>query len=140
MIGRHLVNRVLITGAAGGIGTAAVAAYIKAGFHVVGVDRVPIPERAALSSFVADLTDFGIMQSFMREIGPIQHVVSIAGGALLEEKLSVDAADLPVEVFRASIEQNLISAFVTMQTSLPQLRAAQGDRSLTLTTSTDAFI
>jgi NAD(P)-dependent dehydrogenase (short-subunit alcohol dehydrogenase family) len=131
------VDKVVITGAAGGLGSAAVTAYIGAGFHVVGVDRAPIPERESLSSYVADLTDVATMRDVLCEVGPVQHVVSIAGGALIEEKLNVD---LPLEVFRASIEQNLTSAFVTLQTALPQLRAAEGDRSLTLTTSTDALI
>lgn len=132
--------KVLITGAAGGLGSAAVSAYIDAGFHVVGVDRVPVPERESLSSYVADATDVAAMREVMGAVGPVQHVVSIAGGALFDEKLSRDPADLPIDVFRASIEQNLISAFVTLQTSLPELRAAVGDRSVTLTTSTDALI
>ena len=40
------------------------------------------------------------MHDVMRQIGPIQHVVSIAGGALPDEKNNPDLAQLPLGVFR----------------------------------------
>ena len=42
--------------------------------------------------------------------------------------------------FSESLEHNLISAFVTLQTALPNLRATNGDRSIAFTTSTDAMV
>jgi NAD(P)-dependent dehydrogenase (short-subunit alcohol dehydrogenase family) len=134
------VSSVLVTGASGGLGSATVTAYLEAGHQVFGLDRVSAPEQASFTPIVVDLTDEGAMHDVMRQIGPIQHVVSIAGGALQDEKNNPDVAQLPLGVFRASLEQNLISAFVTLQTAMPNLRATKDDRSIAFTTSTDAMV
>jgi gluconate 5-dehydrogenase len=131
---------VLVTGAAGGLGSATVAAYLEAGHEVVGLDRVAAPGRRSFTPVVVDLTDEAAMRRVMGEIGPVNHVVSIAGGALPDEKNCADLAELPITAFRASLEHNLVSAFVTLQTTLASLRAAHGDRSIAFTTSTDAMI
>ena len=47
-----------------------------------------------------------------------------------------DVTELPIEAFRASVELNLVSAFVTLQATLPNMRALDGDRSIAFTTST----
>lgn len=134
------VSNVLVTGAAGGLGSATVTAYLEAGHQVFGLDRVSAPQQASFTPVVVDLTDEVAMRDAMRAIGPVNHVVSIAGGALPDEKTGSDLARLPIAVFRASLEQNLISAFVTLQAALPNLRAANGDRSIAFTTSTDAMV
>jgi nucleoside-diphosphate-sugar epimerase len=41
---------VLVTGAAGGIGTATVQAFLGAGFDVVGLDRQPAPSQPGLAA------------------------------------------------------------------------------------------
>jgi NAD(P)-dependent dehydrogenase (short-subunit alcohol dehydrogenase family) len=134
------VPKVLVSGASGGLGSATVSAYLAAGHQVFGLDRVSAPEQASFTPVVVDLADVSALHDVMGEIGPIQHVVSIAGGALPEEKNNPDLAQLPLGVFRASLEHNLISAFATLQAALPNLRAANGDRSIAFTTSTDALI
>lgn len=134
------MNSVLVTGSSGGLGSATVTAYLETGRQVFGLDRVSAPDQASFRPIVVDLTDETAMQDVMRQIGPIQHVVSIAGGALQDEKNNPDLAQLPLGVFRASLEHNLISAFVTLRTALPNLRAADGDRSIAFTTSTDAMV
>jgi len=134
------MSSVLVTGAAGGLGSATVAAYLEAGHRVVGLDLAVTPQCASFTPLVVDLTDEDAMRDAMRHIGPIQHVVSIAGGALRDEKAEPDIAELPLELFRASLERNLVSAFVTIKTAMPNLRAATGDRSISCTTSTDALL
>jgi NAD(P)-dependent dehydrogenase (short-subunit alcohol dehydrogenase family) len=134
------VRRVVVTGAAGGIGGATVDAFIGAGFEVVGIDRQPAPDRQGYVGRIADLTDPEAVRRALDDVGPLQHVVSIAGGALPIEKTTRDVAALPVEAFRASVELNLTTAFITLQATLPNLRAAEGDRSVSFTTSTDALI
>lgn len=134
------MSSVLVTGSSGGLGSATVTAYLEAGHQVFGLDRVSAPDQPSFTPVVVDLTDEGAVHDVMRQIGPIQHVVSIAGGALPDEKNNPDLAQLPLGVFRASLEHNLISAFVTLQTALPNLRAANGDRSIAFTTSTDAMV
>lgn len=134
------MSSVLVTGSSGGLGSATVAAYLEAGHRVFGLDQVTTSHRASFTPMVVDLTDEDAMRGVMRQMGPIQHVVSIAGGALRDEKSEPDVAELSLELFRASLERNLVSAFVTIKTAMPNLRAATGDRSISLTTSTDAML
>ena len=56
----------------------------------------------------------------------LRHVVAIAGGALPDEKACVDPAELPLEVFRRSLEQNLTTAWIALHAALPHLRAGDG--------------
>ena len=48
----------------------------------------------------------------------IRHVVAIAGGALPDEKTGADLAELPLDVFRASLELNLVTAWITLRAAL----------------------
>jgi NAD(P)-dependent dehydrogenase (short-subunit alcohol dehydrogenase family) len=138
--GWRSVKSVLVTGAAGGLGSATVDAFLDNGFHVIGVDRIATAERKRYSPVVADLTNSEETRAALSNVSPFNHVVSIAGGALAHEKMSGDVDELPLSVFRESIDQNLTSAFITLQAALRHLRAAEGDRSVTLTTSTDALM
>jgi NAD(P)-dependent dehydrogenase (short-subunit alcohol dehydrogenase family) len=136
------VTAVLVTGAAGGLGSALVTALVERGDSVVALDRAPI-DRADVASYVLDLADEDAVTAALadaRERGlEIRHVVAIAGGALPAEKTGADVAELPLEVFRASLELNLVTAWITLRAALAPLRLAEGDRSITLTTSTDAL-
>ena len=58
----------------------------------------------------------------------------------LNEKTVADLTELSVDTFRSSLEQNLVSVFITIRAALPHIRQATGDRSITLTSSTDAFL
>ena len=108
----------------------------------MAIDRVPA-ERDDVAAYTLDLADEGAVAGALADAAgrglAIQHVVAIAGGALPEEKTGADVADLPLEVFRASLELNLVTAWITLRAALPHLRRADGDRSVTLTTSTDAL-
>lgn len=135
------MSRVLVTGAAGGIGSATAHAFLDAGFSVVGLDRQPIDSRApGYITRVVDLTAAPSVEAALSDVGPIQHVVAVAGGALVAEKTTPDLCDLPVDVIEASISQNLMTALLTVRASLPNLRQAKGDRSLSLTSSTNALV
>jgi meso-butanediol dehydrogenase/(S,S)-butanediol dehydrogenase/diacetyl reductase len=136
------VTAVLVTGAAGGLGSALVTALVERRDRVVAIDRVGI-ERDDVAAYAIDLADEDAVAGALADAAArglaIQHVVAIAGAALPEEKTGADLADLPLEVFRASLELNLVSAWITLRAALPHLRRADGDRSITLTTSTDAL-
>ena len=136
------MSAVLVTGAAGGLGSALVGALVERSERVVAIDRVPI-ERGDVAAYAVDLADEDAVTVALADAAgrghAIQHVVAIAGAALPEEKTGADLADLPLAVFRASLELNLITAWITLRAALPHLRRASGDRSITLTTSTDAL-
>ena len=133
---------VLVTGAAGGLGSALVSALVERGDRVIALDRVPI-DRDDVTSHVLDLADEPAVAAALAAAEArglvIRHVVAIAGGALPEEKTGADIGELPLEVFRASLELNLVTAWITLRAALAHLRRAEGDRSITLTTSTDAL-
>jgi 3-oxoacyl-[acyl-carrier protein] reductase len=138
------MTAVLVTGAAGGLGSALVAALVARGDQVVGLDRTTVERSAAgLRTYAVDVLDEAAVAAALEDAAAagleLRHVVAIAGGALPEEKACVDPAALPLDVFRRSLDQNLISAWITVRAALPHLRAGAGDRSVTLTSSTDAL-
>jgi NAD(P)-dependent dehydrogenase (short-subunit alcohol dehydrogenase family) len=136
------VTDVLVTGAAGGLGGGLVAALVARGDRVVALDRVQ-PDRDDIVAYTLDLADADAVAGALGDAAgrglEIRHVVAIAGGALPAEKAGTDLAELPLEVFRASLELNLVTAWITLRAALPHLRRAEGDRSVTLTASTDAL-
>lgn len=135
------MRQVLVTGAAGGIGSATVAAFLDAGFTVIGLDRTPIEDGPpAYKAYPVDLTDAAAVEEVLSEVGPLQHVVAVAGGALAIEKTAHDFCDLPLEAIRASIDQNLMTALITLRFALPNVRLAHGDRTICFTSSTDALV
>ncbi|MHB2029407.1 MAG: SDR family NAD(P)-dependent oxidoreductase [Acidimicrobiales bacterium] len=131
---------VVVTGSSGGLGSAAARAFCEAGYEVVGLDKMATAAEPVVRHIEVDVTNEETMVRALRDVGPVQHVVAIAGGALMEEKAMPDIAALPIDVVRRSLEQNLISAFVTLRTAMPKLREASGDRSMTFVTSTDALL
>jgi NAD(P)-dependent dehydrogenase (short-subunit alcohol dehydrogenase family) len=137
---------VLVTGAAGAIGSAAVRTFRDAGFRVVGLDRDPAVE-AAPEGCVGVTVDLEREEDVRRAIdsarglGRLRHVVGVAGGALPEEPArQSDPAGLPVELFRRSIEANLVTQYIVLVAALPWLRAdPEEDRSITFTSSFNAL-
>ena len=133
---------VLVTGAAGGLGSALVEGLVARGDRVVALDRVRL-ERDDVVAYTLDLADEDAVAGALADAEgrglQIRHLVAIAGGALPEEKAGDDLAELPLDVFRASLELNLVTAWISVRAALVPLRRADGDRSITLTTSTDAL-
>jgi NAD(P)-dependent dehydrogenase (short-subunit alcohol dehydrogenase family) len=137
---------VLITGDAGAIGSATVAVFLESGWSVLGVDtaeRQP-STRHRYVTVTADVTDEADMDEAVRPLErmpPLRHVVAIAGGALpTEPKTQDDPADVDIDDFRASLELNLTSQFVTIRAALARLAPIEsGDRSVTLTSSFNAL-
>jgi meso-butanediol dehydrogenase / (S,S)-butanediol dehydrogenase / diacetyl reductase len=153
MPARSPTEVVLISGAAGAIGSATARAFLAAGFSVVGLDvvervaDVPVDTDVRAGSYlgiqvdVEDEVAVGEAVATAETAGPLVHVVGIAGGALPEEPATqADPVQLSPKVFRASVEANLTSQFVVLQAALPWLRARSGvDRSVTFTSSWNAL-
>lgn len=136
----------VITGAAGAIGRATVAAFVGAGYRVVGLDRDPaVTTLAGILGVQVDLTHDHEVQRVMTELAqqsPLHHLVQIAGGALPEEpRTQDDLVALTPEVFRRSIETNLTSPFVVLRAALPWFRQTDHEvnRSVTLLSSWNAL-
>jgi NAD(P)-dependent dehydrogenase (short-subunit alcohol dehydrogenase family) len=119
-------TRVLVTGAAGGIGSAVVAAFRGAGATVLATD-VMLGDGVPPS----DLTSESQVGRLIDAAGPIDHIVHAAGvvatGSLAETT--------PTE-FRRVLEINLISGFLLARCASPAIRpggsitfiASQGGR------------
>ena len=139
---------VVVTGAAGAIGSATACAFLKAGFHVVGLDREPsitsVISCEHYTGFQVDLADEASTCEAVAESeshGRLAHVVSIAGGALPQEPGTAgDPMAVSAELFRASVDANLTTQFVVLRAALPLLRRNSGeDRSVALTSSFNAL-
>ncbi len=117
---------VLVTGAAGGLGGALVDALVARGDRV----RRARPRRRTAADDVRELRGrrgrrdavAAALAAAAADGWALRHVVAIAGGALPGEKTCTDPAELPLDVFRASLEHNLVSAWITLQAALPHLR------------------
>lgn len=109
-------SRVLVTGAAGGLGRALSAALTEAGARVTGVDR---PGTDA--TVTADLTDEESARRAVAEavetLGGLDALVGAAGVVDTIHR----AETFPHKEFRADIEANLITQFTVAQAAYPAL-------------------
>ncbi len=121
-----MTSSVLITGAAGGLGGAVVAAFAETGWRVVAPVRREGAEVAGAETVVADLTDPAAVAAALEVAAgdagaPLRAVVTAAGGFA-----GGAVAGTPVEDFEAQFRLNLRTAYVTIQAALPHLVAAGG--------------
>jgi len=135
---------VLVTGAAGSIGRALVQVLV-ADYVVVTADKDPLPisqHELVAEDAVVDLEDdasVGSAFSRLNHLGSLQHVVAVAGGGDEVELSQPDAATEESSVFMRVVRKNLLTAFITVRHAVPHLRKADGDRSITLVGSINAF-
>ena len=116
----------LITGAAGGIGQATVAAFVDSGWRVVAVDRVENGDLPAVVAFHrVDLTDIesvaGLFERLRAEPGRLDALVNNAG-----VQISKPILETTVEDWDHVMETNLRSTFLMGKHSLNLLGASRG--------------
>jgi NAD(P)-dependent dehydrogenase (short-subunit alcohol dehydrogenase family) len=116
----------LVTGAAGGIGSAVVSAFLEAGADVLGVDRV---EAASGETYVCDVTRSDDVEAAIaaaiERFGRLDVVVNGAGisGRSMGDG-PVDACT--EEAWDAVLAANLKSVFLCSKHAIPALRQAGG--------------
>ena len=141
---------VIISGAHGGIGSAAAVAFAQHGFNVLAADIADAPanifDGLPIRSIKADVTDESQVADIFTHLGPqdtLAHVIAVAGGLLPLEKAAVDPLDIaPVEVFNDSLKLNLVAPYILLRNSLKLLEqnaAAGGTPSVCLISSINAF-
>jgi 3-oxoacyl-[acyl-carrier protein] reductase len=136
---------VLVTGAAGAIGSATAEAFLAAGWAVLGIDRtegvLDVIEHPDYRGVVADAGDEAAVAGAVAGLEvPLRHVVGVAGGALpAEPRTAEHPLELGVEEFSASLAANLTSQFAVTRATVPALRRSTGDRSVTFTSSFNAL-
>jgi NAD(P)-dependent dehydrogenase (short-subunit alcohol dehydrogenase family) len=144
---------VIVTGAAGAIGSAVVNAFVERGYEVIGIDLQPssIEPIASYRHVLVDVRDPQAMAATAASLGPdtkVRHVVGVAGGAIPEEVCIAEIDRLDVELFRRSLDLNLVSQYVALRAFLSSLRASaeqaamrsRPDRSITLISSVNAIV
>jgi NAD(P)-dependent dehydrogenase (short-subunit alcohol dehydrogenase family) len=139
-------DTVLVTGAAGGIGGAATRILLAKGICVVGVDLDPAVATLAggdrYEGVVADVTsedELARLAGRIAHLPPLAHLVLAAGGALQEEVDVADGLRVPAEVFRRSVDVNLVGQFLAIKHLAPALAASPAeDRSITVVSSINA--
>ena len=79
LVGSHI----LVSGAAGGVGSAVVSTLLAAGAHVIGVERHTPPPREGVSWRSCDLTDEKAVSDLLEEVTttfPLDGVIHLVGG------------------------------------------------------------
>lgn len=117
---------VLITGAAGGIGYAAAAAFKAAGWAVCGVDRQPDPQLPAMQQYLTvDVADPAQVKFAVEQVqhlwGPLDALVNNAAVQICKPVVDMTVADWDL-----TLNVNLRAAFLFSQAAHPLLKAAQG--------------
>lgn len=136
---------VLVTGAAGAIGTATVLALRAEGHDPIGLDKLPAPAGSDAAGWIQhDLRDVAGTEEILAQsplLDGLRHVVAVAGGPTEEEVGRLDPADVPVETFAASVHLNLVAQYAILRAGADRLEAEapDGDRSITLFSSINAL-
>ena len=124
--GPRLAGRVaLVTGAAGAIGRAVVAAFTGAGARCQAVDLVPVD-----GGLVCDVTDEASVAAGVeaaQSLGPLTDVVHAAGCVSVGR-----VADLTAGELRRVLEVNLVGSFMVARAAA---KAISGGGSITLVSS-----
>jgi len=137
---------IVVTGAAGAIGSAVANAFLDRAYAVIGIDVQSVVDvrPSTYRHVVADVRELDELRDVAASLGdtPLRHVVGVAGGALPEEVVAKDVDDLELGVFRRSLDLNLVSQYATVRAFLPSLRAAPSgrDRSITAISSLNALL
>ena len=104
----------LVTGAAGGIGAALLAAFRNAGYRAIGADCAPAHGVAAL-----DVTDTTAVNAFAQEIEMLAVLVNAAGVLRMQEEYDP-------EVFAHVVDINLTGSMRMAVACRPALARARG--------------
>jgi 3-oxoacyl-[acyl-carrier protein] reductase len=117
-------SKVLVTGAAGGLGRALTSALLGLGADVVGVDRPDAAVPDGLRMISADLTDeVAAPRAVIDATDLLGGLDGLVGAAGIVD--TIHRADrFPLAAFRTDIEANLIAQFTVAQAAFPALRAA----------------
>jgi NAD(P)-dependent dehydrogenase (short-subunit alcohol dehydrogenase family) len=110
---------VLITGGSGALGQTVAPACVRAGAHVITVDRHPpaaqVAEMTAMQADVTDEVDVRrLVNEVIRETGRIDALVNLVGGFAMGRVEETDAA-----LWHRMLTMNLTAAFLLSKAVLP---------------------
>ncbi|MEZ6022142.1 MAG: SDR family oxidoreductase [Hyphomonadaceae bacterium] len=115
----------LLSGAAGGIGSALAERYLAAGGKVAALDRAPPPQRDGVLSIACDVTDAAAVNAAVAQtlkqfgrIDALVHAAGVVGAGPL--------ADTPSDDWQSVLDANLTSAFLLTRAAHAALKDANG--------------
>jgi NAD(P)-dependent dehydrogenase (short-subunit alcohol dehydrogenase family) len=116
----------LITGAAGGIGTATAKVFSKAGYYTIGVDNIKPSIPDLLDRFIcADIAENDLSQSIFEEIknreGCLHALVNNAAIQLVKPLIETETAE-----WDRVMATNVRSVFLTIKHAYPLMRKKGG--------------
>lgn len=138
----HNGQVILVTGAASGIGRAAVEAIVRGGGSVVAVDRVAcgdydVEDSSRVVAMQGDVTSEDDNQSWVRRA--VEHFGRLDGAALNAGiPKSGDILGLPIAEFEKVMSVNVTGVVLGVRAAVPELRKAGGG-SLVVTASTSGI-
>ena len=121
------MNRVaLVTGAAGGIGSATVRAFSADGWQVFAVDRLTVDESGdGVVSWAADVSResdaVAVFERLGKAVGRLDALINNAAIQICKPLL-----EMSVEEWDSTMESNLRSVFLSARAGFPWLKAAGG--------------
>ena len=121
----NTTKKVIITGACGGIGRGAAAAFQAAGWHVVGVDQSEAPSGLEVDEFLrADLAADQGVETIRTRLGHIDRLDALVNNAALQvNQPLVRTSD---EEWTAVMNTNVRSAFQMIRAFHSALSEARG--------------
>jgi NAD(P)-dependent dehydrogenase (short-subunit alcohol dehydrogenase family) len=143
----HSRKVALVTGAASGLGRAAAAKLVRAGFDLCLVDlnQIGLDETAALLAdhavevlvHAADLSDAtscaGVVDAAVARFGRLDALCNVAGLIYL-----ANTPEMPFDQLRRTLDVNLVAPFLLSQAAIPHLLETAG--AIVNVASTAAFI
>lgn len=114
---RFADKRVLVTGAASGIGAATAALFTREGAEVHAFDIADAPGVRYL-----DVRDSAAARAAVASIGPLDVLANVAGLVRLRH-----TADVTLEEWQLQLDVNLTAPFVLSQAALPGLVETKGN-------------
>jgi NAD(P)-dependent dehydrogenase (short-subunit alcohol dehydrogenase family) len=123
-----MASSVLITGAAGGLGSPVAARFVADGWRVVAPEMGEPPHPVAgVLAIQADLTDptdvaGAVATAAAEPAAPLRAVVNLVGGYAEGGRVH----ETPVDAFEAQLRLNLRPTYLVTAAALPHLMAAGG--------------
>ncbi len=121
------MRTVLITGAAGGIGRAAVHLFADSGWRVIGVDRAPFGEEFPQEGMFiqSDISIGENLESIFEQVHNYSNTLSVlVNNAAVQ--VTKPVLETSVEEWDAVLASNLRSVFLGVKLAHPLLKAAGG--------------
>ena len=132
-------KNVLITGAAGGIGSAISLKFIQEGFEVYSLDLCTKDLGNKFHNIYCDVTSKEELQKVSKKLEGVKfsHIITLAGRALEDEWKDFDIINS--DSICKSVELNLIGHLLTIRTFLSKMDEENINKSIVMISSINAY-